>query len=535
MVFAVHFPTEVYQMVDYLENRALSPLGKSIPQQVAGTLAFMDKAAAIPEDRRVSRKELWVATVAALEKEAQTVDNVRKKAHQPLVIMMISLELFMDSCAPVFARFIAWLMLLMGWGVFRADDVHYICPKRLILLNRCLRGILTRTKTTGPGKRVGEVVFFISRLVGFTHVDWMVKGFRLWQGEGIYKNGDFFIPLPNRDFSGSLPRRADSSAFSGLCKRVLAELKVPAWDGERWREGGEGGSLLLPFPLQMFWTGHGHRHWVPSVAAAVGLPKPEVDFVGRWGINEGQSHDYVLTSRQVCLKVQETVCQRLLEGPSRYDEDELIYDLQLFLRERQGGGDVEAELSHLRVLNAQGFLGMAFPAHTSPDVVGTAVEVTAVAEDHLVEATVMADGKDPVLPGPGELWMSVGKSGFRRLHQARIPGRITDRTCGIRPLDCYKFELCSGTTEKADKACRLCFNPSTLDNSSSSSSESSNSEVDTDDDGEGVSAVILGGSALEGLGEETENDGFQAPGLGTGELPTFSGGDADSDELALTE
>ena len=43
-------------------------------------------------------------------------------------------------------------MLLMCWMVLRADDVQWIDPSRMHLNGTCVRMILRRTKTTGPGK-----------------------------------------------------------------------------------------------------------------------------------------------------------------------------------------------------------------------------------------------------------------------------------------------------------------------------------------------------------------------------------------------
>ena len=54
-------------------------------------------------------------------------------------------------------------MLLMCWMVLRADDVQWIDPTRMHMSGTCVRMILRRTKTTGPGRRAVEVPAYVAR------------------------------------------------------------------------------------------------------------------------------------------------------------------------------------------------------------------------------------------------------------------------------------------------------------------------------------------------------------------------------------
>ena len=69
-----------------------------------------------------------------------------------------------------------------------------------------------------------------------------------------------------------------------------------------------------------YWSGHSMRHFLPTVAAAIDIGKEQRDYVGRWHINLHQSADYVHTSRQIVLKVQESVNKAIVEGNPFYDE-----------------------------------------------------------------------------------------------------------------------------------------------------------------------------------------------------------------------
>ena len=74
------------------------------------------------------------------------------------------------------------------------------------------------------------------------------------------------------------------------------------------------------------WTGHPMKHFIPTVAAAIDIGKEQRDYIGHWHVNLHQSEDYVNTSRQTVMKVQESVNKAIIEGTPSYDESELLED-----------------------------------------------------------------------------------------------------------------------------------------------------------------------------------------------------------------
>ena len=66
---------------------------------------------------------------------------------------------------------------------------------------------------------------------------------------------------------------------------------------------------LIPPALAGFWPGHSSRHFLVSVAAAIGVGKDDRDDVGRWGIaRKTEAHgstDYVFSVKQTILATQE--------------------------------------------------------------------------------------------------------------------------------------------------------------------------------------------------------------------------------------
>eukprot|EP00439_Symbiodinium_sp_Y106_P053677 s6844_g7.t1 len=94
----------------------------------------------------------------------------------------------------------------------------------------------------------------------------------------------------------------------------------------------------------LFWTGHSVRHVLPTIAAILGIPKEQRDYLGRWHIGLHQSADYIHTCRQIVHDIQQRVCDKLSGGKPGYDEEELFEELRAWLRRRGKPGYDEEEL-----------------------------------------------------------------------------------------------------------------------------------------------------------------------------------------------
>ncbi|CAE7022746.1 unnamed protein product [Symbiodinium sp. KB8] len=89
--------------------------------------------------------------------------------------------------------------------------------------------------------------------------------------------------------------------------------------------------------LSLFWSGHSPRHFLPSLAAALGIDEKRRDFLGRWAAARQGSTAYVLTARQIIQQIQGEVCKGLLVGEPApgYIEEKLLFHMKAF-SERHG-------------------------------------------------------------------------------------------------------------------------------------------------------------------------------------------------------
>ena len=192
-------------MLDYLRDVELGPCPKSLPSNIAGALAFFESISGIPESLQIHRMQLWKSNVSELEMRVQGKgDNtiVHKASCLPIVAL-ISLELYVVSGRPDYWRFLSFCVLLMTWMSLRFDDLIGMSVSRLALTKTYLRGVLTRTKTTGPGKRILEVPTYLNREASFTGCPWVKTGYDLLHTEGFAYLRDYFLPQPSSDFRGT--------------------------------------------------------------------------------------------------------------------------------------------------------------------------------------------------------------------------------------------------------------------------------------------------------------------------------------------
>ena len=479
-VFNRSWPAHLGDMLDYLQDLALGPLAKTTPAGVGGALSFFESISGYPESQWISLMPLWKSNLGNLEMRLQSRggETAVHKAPMFTVTMVIALELYVVSTRPKYKRFLGFCLLLKLWMTLRFDDLQGLSRSRLQNTSSCLKGVLTRTKTTGPGKRILEVPCYLHSQASFSGAKWLIEGFAILQEPAFNFERDYFVPVPSEDWEGTKPRILDYSYAAGLFRRVLSELPRPKRIGlGTWTESCQ---QMLPPPVPLFFSLHGPRHFVPSVGAALGIHKDERDMAGRWGIAAKQSGEYVLTARNVVLKVQATIL-REISGPDAgrelaYDEDDIMTELWTWLKNRDENLDRDEMVKLLAVYpdNVQNCcLRQVWPANP---------EAVIVPEEEMADVLVYpsSEQKDAeAAPTSEEIyWQSVSKKGFRRLH--KVDG------CGSYRLVCANWQYLTqkqALTVKSDKPCLLCWpelskteGPVSSDSGSPSESSSSDQE-----------------------------------------------------------
>ena len=309
------------------ERHDLQPMGKSVPRGILSALTLLEQVGQVEAADRLAENSFVTNVVKSWESDLDT--RARKSAPLLTVAMLISAELLCrGSAEPPGKRFMAFVLLLMHWSTLRCDDVQNISPESITLSQLGLRAVLTKTKTSGPGKHA-----FVMRGVSLTGFDWLKEGYGMIHSGPLAWNRDYLVCPISENWEDLSKEFLDPEGLAPALRRLLQVLPVPTWKNGKW--GVVAGTTLVPKEMSVFWSGHSARHWLPSVGAAAGVSEEHRDFLGRWAAGKGGSQTYVLTSRQIIHAAQCRVCAFLIEGAPGpgYIEEELHQSLLEFCAE----------------------------------------------------------------------------------------------------------------------------------------------------------------------------------------------------------
>ena len=428
------------------------------PGALLASLSLLESVGQVPSDDRFSHDSMLIESVRSWQTELESGAKPVKQAPMYTVAILLACELVVrKSSIAVGYRLMAFFLLVMIWGTLRADDVQNIDPSSLQLSQVGLRFVLGRTKTSGPGRRVGTLPGFVSRTTGISGLDWLGEGMRILKSEDFGWSRDFLCPRFSADWDACSRDYLDAEGLALQIRRFLSELRTPFRYEGRW---GLNRELLIPGRMVHYWTGHSARHTLPSLAAALEIGKEKRDFLGRWAYSQHGSQDYVLTSRQVVHAVQNHVCKSLILGG--YVEEEVLSDLEVYAK--TCGLGAESLVGH-HVLRWNGTqrtwaLGGTFPAF---QVAGQSrAEVTGDLDAETKEPFKVVENNK--IEGDFPYFITISRSGFRRLHLSGA--------CAVKQERCAETVGLHSISEGcADAICKLCRPKVDATDSSSSGSE----------------------------------------------------------------
>ncbi|CAJ1461637.1 unnamed protein product [Effrenium voratum] len=285
----------------YLEERALEPCGPTVPGTILSALGLLESVGGLPKEQRLSLDPVLINFVDGLRKDLETGAPPKKTAQCYSIAMLISAELQVaDIQVSLVDRIFSWIFLLMIWTAMRADDVQWLDRRRFCFSELGLRGTLTRSKISGPGRKIRELPVFVHRFANLSGFDWLQIGFDLYEEVSRDFPEDMFITLPHIGGASFSRRYIKVTDFNSWIKAAMAKFRTPKRAEGLWTATEE---LLLPREMLNFWTGHSPRHCLVSWAAAVGIPAEK---------------------RQIVTDIQETVTKAVVTGSPVYNESELL-------------------------------------------------------------------------------------------------------------------------------------------------------------------------------------------------------------------
>ena len=331
-LFSKAFPTEAFELLDWICERAAEPCGPTVPGTILAMTAFFEDVGGRPEVARLSSFSTVRAVVNDLALELSSgKPRMKKKARQYLTCIINSWEnTVCDKLLIDWERTHAWTELVKFWAAHRTNDQAGIKALSVVMNEHGLKGIISMTKTTGPGKTVPALEFTVSFDAWFLRSEWLQEGYDLFDKHRTDR--PFLLPLLALD-KASFSDREPSFQQSITSTRVLIS-RATAFE---WQTDEEGWTHLevLKKPLlvpgaQCFWQGHSARATLPTMAAAIGVEKDRIDPLGRW--LPQASEEYVRVSAEIVRGVQKQVAEayRSSKGRDIFFENGLIAELGNF-------------------------------------------------------------------------------------------------------------------------------------------------------------------------------------------------------------
>ena len=328
LVFGESWPTSASRIIDYLEERALEGCGHTVPSSVLAALQLMESIGGVEREHRLGISPMLNNVVRSLSRQLGADAVPKRTAPMYTVAMVLAAELVVvdEALGPV-TRVLGFVFLVMVWAALRTDDVLWIDRSRFVLSEIGLRGVLIRSKTSGAGRRVRELPFFVVRTASLTGNDWLGIGMDLYLRVSEFFPGVQCLCVPRKDLGDFTRKYLEAATLTGWMHWLILQLRVPRRLDQEWVADPD--EPLVDTELGTRWSGHSARHCLPSWAAAIGVDSDRRAFIGRWRAGVEVDHNaYVLTARQVVHGVQEEVLRAFCTGePKHYLEVEVISEL----------------------------------------------------------------------------------------------------------------------------------------------------------------------------------------------------------------
>jgi len=298
-LYSVPFPRTVMHLIEYVQARADEPCGLSVLEGVAAGFVFMEECCGYAKGQRLADAPLFSAYLKELIAgyASPGKEPTRQAPRYPLALVLALEREVIDPGVAACYRCHAWWHLLSLWASLRFDDHRGLAPGSVQITGRGLEAVLSRTKTTGPGKRVDLLPLVVGFDAYLACPSWLVAGWELWQRTAPFVRDHFLVkPAPSLD--AMQPVELTYEQASRLSRAVLSGL--PREDDVMQAIGD---------PIVGLFTQHSARCWLASLAALVKVPEADLSFLGRWSPTTAKG--YVRTATEVVMRVQATVARRV--------------------------------------------------------------------------------------------------------------------------------------------------------------------------------------------------------------------------------
>ena len=127
-------------------------------------------------DDKFTDSALYDVTKRELLASALPGRQPRQAPRFPVVILGALEGNVVSQDTPILWRVLSWWMLLQSWATLRFDDHRGMVPSDLVVSKSGLVGRLTRSKVSGPDKKLNYRLLIVHSSANVQHKDWLESG-----------------------------------------------------------------------------------------------------------------------------------------------------------------------------------------------------------------------------------------------------------------------------------------------------------------------------------------------------------------------
>ena len=460
------WPESPEQFAEFLEAMVEEPCSRSFPESVFKTLMFLEHAGEVPEHEQVCRSQ---AVKNALEESILRLQGVEIKAARKALLLPVALVVALETyvCDEKIAnydRVYAWFRLFKLWTGMRFDDTKGTPNRTIEMTEWGLKGIISRSKTSGPGKKIVTLPFYIHKDAWICEASWLTVGWKLWASMGVESGmqaRDFMLPWPNNNRTGFIKKVVDYPIASAMSQALFNEMTVG--------KGNDRRTVLEP-GLGVLWTEHSERATIRTWAQAARIPEDVRKMLGRWQPSADEGYERNLRTNVLrCQKVLAAFIKQNMSCSDPFDETTVVQLVEQRVQ-GMGYGQEECDQQMMRLMSFMPGEGAAKPCRRPTWTTSGPVVLVEDAED-VVEVEVepeamggLEDNDEEVHAAPAEITPLESVKG---MYVVSVVGRSKTRTlhrigeCHRQPGVHYAlFEVLgedTPSTGKYHKACKQCF------------------------------------------------------------------------------
>ena len=326
------WPQDPITLVDFLHVLEEEPCSPTVPQAWFQSVSWIFKCGGFEGSENLALNSMVQKTVERLTVSlGVNLRPILQAARLPCVVLA-SLQVYLENTShPVFKRLHSGVLLFRAWGTLRFDDQQRIKRNTMRMVGGALHTYLSSSKTSGPGKRMRQLPVAISEKADLLETRWLANWLELLQ-EHLPLDRDYLMDQATSDYHRTIDKELKYVQSASLTRQVVSELKVPILSEGKWVESD---FVIMPVELLGFFTEHGPRSVVPSVAVVIEPDKTKRDMVGRWC--PSGSDDYARTHRAVVIEIQNKVAHTLKSfgRTNVLSEDDVVERARRFLIERR--------------------------------------------------------------------------------------------------------------------------------------------------------------------------------------------------------